>query len=124
MKERTRLLLDKAQDAIETAELLHGAGKAPHAVGKAYYAMFYTAEALLYERGFKFRKHSGVHAAYGLHFAKTGVLDPKFHQWILAAFELRIGADYGFEATVESPEAESRIEQAREFHQAVRDHLA
>jgi uncharacterized protein (UPF0332 family) len=40
--------------------------------------MFCAAEALPVERGRRFRKHSGVHAAFGEEFAKSGQLDPKF----------------------------------------------
>lgn len=55
MKEYSQKLLDKAVDAIEAAELLVDAGKADIAVGRAYYAMFYIAEALLNEKGLKFQ---------------------------------------------------------------------
>ena len=56
--------------------------------------MFYAAEALLLEKGLRYSKHSAVHAAYGQHFAKTGLLDPKFHRWIIGAFDERIRGDY------------------------------
>lgn len=71
MKETTRQLLDRAQDAIEAADILLTNDKADFAAGRAYYAMFYTAEALLIEKGFKFGKHGNVIAAYGQHFSKT-----------------------------------------------------
>ena len=50
MKDYTRKLLDKAQDAIEAAEGLMEMGKAEFSAGRAYYAMFYIAEALLSEK--------------------------------------------------------------------------
>lgn len=59
--------------------------------------MFYVAEALLHERNLEFKKHSGVHAAFGKYFATTGEIDPKFHRWLLEAFEARLDADYGVE---------------------------
>ncbi len=65
MKEHSRKLLDKAIDSIEAAELLTDKDKSDMAVGRAYYAMFYIAEALLNEKGLKFNKHSAVHAALG-----------------------------------------------------------
>jgi uncharacterized protein (UPF0332 family) len=71
MKEYSRKLLDKAIDVIEAAELLVDREKPGIAVGRAYYAMFYIAEALLNEKGLKFNKHSAVHAAFGEQFAKT-----------------------------------------------------
>jgi len=74
MKDYSRKLLDKAIDTIEAAELLVDAGKSDIAAGRAYYAMFYIAEALLNEKGLKFTKHSGVHSAFGENFAKTLIL--------------------------------------------------
>jgi uncharacterized protein (UPF0332 family) len=63
MKKTTEQLLAKAQDAIEAAELLVAGGKSSIGAGRAYYAMFYVAEALLFEKGLEYRKHGGVHAA-------------------------------------------------------------
>ena len=51
MKEFSSKLLVKALDSIESAEALLEIDKAEFAAGRAYYAMFYVAEALLYEKG-------------------------------------------------------------------------
>ena len=59
MKKKAEQLLAKAQDAIEAAELLLGGGKNTFAVGRAYYAMFYVAEALLYGEDGKGRGEGG-----------------------------------------------------------------
>lgn len=53
--------------------------------------MFYVAEALLNEKKLSFSKHGNIHAAYGEHFAKTKVLDPKFHRWLIDSFDKRLG---------------------------------
>lgn len=87
MKEDTRKLLEKAQRALHAAEILIRGGDSEFAAGRAYYAMFHTAQALLREKDVRCRKHGSVHAAFGQHFAKTNVLDPKFHRWLLAAFK-------------------------------------
>ncbi len=80
MKDYSSKLFSKAQDAIEAAEALLNINKAEFAAGRAYYAMFYVAEALLYnEFDLKFSQHGQVIAAYGKNFAKTKTLDPKFH---------------------------------------------
>jgi uncharacterized protein (UPF0332 family) len=57
MKVETERLLDKAEHAIRAAEILLDADEGDFAAGRAYYAMFYVAEALLVERGRRFRKH-------------------------------------------------------------------
>ena len=123
MKETGRKLLEKASRSLQAAErLLHG-GDAEFAVGRAYYTMFYAAEALLSEQDLRFRKHGGVHAAFGEQFAKTGVFDPKYHRWLLEAFNKRVTGDYGVESLISAEDADTVIAQAREFLESVHRHL-
>jgi uncharacterized protein (UPF0332 family) len=89
----TRKLLEKAARAIHAAETLLRHGDVDFAAGRAYYAMFYTAEALLNEKGLRSHKHGGVHALFGEHFTKTGLMDAKFHRFLLDAFDRRLQAD-------------------------------
>ncbi len=124
MKEETLKILIKAERAIRVAEALRIQGDTDFAVGRAYYAMFYLAEALLNERGLHFRKHSGVHAAFGECLAKSGVLDQKFHRWLLDAFDKRILGDYEVEGVVTEEDAVAVIGHAREFLNAVMQFLA
>jgi uncharacterized protein len=115
LNQDTRKLLEKAGRAIQAASTLLERGDADFAAGRAYYAMFYTAEALLNEKGFRSRKHGGVHAAFGERFTKTGLMDAKFHRLLLDAFDRRLQADYGFEAVIGPEEVTLMIGQAREF---------
>ena len=116
MKALTRRMFEKASRAIRASELLLREELDPEtSISRAYYAMFYVAEALLNERGLRFRKHGGVHAAFGEHFAKTKTLDPKYHRWLLEAFNKRVSADYGVEALLTIEDAKVVIHQAREF---------
>jgi len=115
VKPESRRLLDKAARAIHAAETLLREGDADFAAGRAYYAMFYAAEALLFERGLQFRKHGAVHGAFGEHFIRSGLLDTRFHRWLLDAFDVRIQGDYGVDAVVSLEEARDMIDQAGEF---------
>jgi uncharacterized protein (UPF0332 family) len=115
VKEETAKFLRKASRAVHAAETLLREGDSDFAAGRAYYAMFYAAEALLHERGLRFRKHAGVHAVFGEQFAKTGLLDPKLHRWLLDAFDKRVHGDYDAEWFVDSDDVEQMIERAREF---------
>lgn len=124
MKEYARKLLEKALDAIEAAEGLTNMGKTEFAAGRAYYAMFYTAEALLYDQfDLKFNQHGQVIAAYGKHFAKTKELDPKYHRWLRDGFEKRISGDYGVDIEIEEAVAREMTNQARDFLGAVHKYL-
>ena len=123
MNEYTRKLLEKALDSIETAEALLDMDKSDFAASRAYYAMFYIAEALLNEKEMKFSKHSGVHAAFGQQFARTNILDPKFHRWLMDAFDKRIAGDYGVDTSIEKEITAEMINQAREFLEIARNYL-
>lgn len=113
MKDASGKLLDKAGRSLHAAERLLQTGDAEFAIGRAYYAMFYVAEALLNEKGLRFRKHGGVHGAFGEHFVKTGEFDRKYHRWLLDAFDKRITGDYGVEAVITHEEVTRMIEEAR-----------
>lgn len=123
MKEEARKLLEKGGRALHAAETLLRTGDAEYAAGRAYYAMLHAAQAILREKGLRYRKHSGVHSAFGQHCVKTGDMDPKFHRWLLAAFEKRLMGDYDLEVTIEAETATALIEQAREFLDAARKSL-
>lgn len=124
MKDLTGKLLDKALDVLEAAEALLKIGKIDVAAGRAYYSMMHTAEALLFEvKDLSFNRHGDIHGAYGLYFAKTKILDPKFHRWLLDAFDQRVVGDYDVSSGLDHEMVSEMIEQAREFLQATRMYL-
>lgn len=124
MKDYSSKLFSKALDAIEAAEALLNINKAEFAAGRAYYAMFYVAEALLYnEFDLKFSQHGQVIAAYGKNFAKTKALDPKFHRWMRDGFDKRNTGDYGVDTGIEDEIVATMINQAREFMLAAQKYL-
>jgi len=99
-------------------------GKAEIAAGRAYYAMFYITEALLFNQfDLKLNQHGQVIAAYGKHFAKTKELDPKYHRWLRDGFEKRISGDYGVDTGIEEDVAIDMINQAREFFEVAQTYL-
>ena len=124
MNEYTQKLLAKSLDVLEASEVLLNIGKIDVAAGRAYYSMMHTAEALLFEvKDLSLNKHGDIHAAYGLHFAKTKTLDPKFHRWLLDAFDQRIIGDYDVSSGLDKDTVSEMIDQAREFLQAAQMYL-
>lgn len=123
MNDYTRKLLDKAIDTIEGAEILLDHGKTDLAAGRAYYALFYIAEALLNEKGLQFSKHGDVIGAYGKEFSKTKLLDQKFHRWLRTGFDTRLIGDYQVDTHIEAALIADMINQAREFLEATQAYL-
>ena len=93
------------------------------AAGRAYYAMFYTAEALLAEKELEFKKHIGVHRAFAEHYIKPRIFDQKYYQWLVAAFNSRLVGDYAIRAEFDKDEVQEWIEQAREFLNKTKEFL-
>lgn len=125
MKEETRKYLDRAQHSIHATEVLLHNQEQIIAAGRAYYALFYIAKALLSEKGFRtYTKHTAVHSAYGKHFAKTNELDPKFHRWLIQTFNKRLLGDYDMDAAFTSDDISELIKQAREFLASARKYLS
>jgi uncharacterized protein (UPF0332 family) len=114
MPEQEDLLL-QARDSIAAAKLLLTEGHHGFAGSRAYYAMFYVAEAFLLGKGLAFSKHSGVHAAFGEHFAKTGIVPSEFHRYLLRGMEVRHAGDYGKSRKVTREEAQEQITHAEQF---------
>ena len=123
MKEDTKFLLEKAEQAIGAAESLLRDEYNNFSAGRAYYAMFYTAEALLAEKELEFKKHIGVHRAFAEHYIKPRIFDQKYYQWLVAAFNSRLVGDYAIRAEFEKDEVQEWIEQAREFLNKAKEFL-
>lgn len=72
------LLQVRAQESLTAAHLMVREQLPNIAASRAYYAMFYIAEALLLHRGLAYSSHSAVIAAFGKEFARSRELSPKF----------------------------------------------
>jgi uncharacterized protein (UPF0332 family) len=123
MTEAVRELLDKSLQSIRAAELLLNEGYSSFAASRAYYSMFYAVEALLLSRELSFSRHSGVMAAFGKVFVKTGAFDSRFHRYLLHAFKLRNAGDYGAVQAVSEENARQVIEESRELLAAIEEYL-
>jgi len=75
MNPEIEALLEKARRSQKVAAKLYKDGDIDLAASRAYYSLFYTAEALLLSRGLSFSSHSAVIANFGKEFAKTQALN-------------------------------------------------
>ena len=105
----------RAKESLAAAKLLHQSGYYGFAASRAYYAMFYMAEALLLGKNLAFSKHSAVIAAFGKHFVKKGIVSPEYHRYLISSLELRHAGDYGSNADVSPEESAGQIERAEQF---------
>ena len=115
MTDEQRELLLKAQQSLDAAKLLLSNNYPDYAASRAYYAMFYIAEAFLESEGLSFSKHSAVIAAFGREFAKPQRISSEFHRFLIEAQELRTTGDYGQFNAVTTDQATEQIDRAEQF---------
>ena len=108
-------LLQKSQRSIDSAKLMSEHGFYEFALSRAYYAMFYVAEALLLEQGRSFSSHAAVIAAFGKHLAKPGIVPVKFHRFLIDAQDMRIRGDYEVDTGLTEADALEQIAIAEEI---------
>ncbi len=108
-------LFQKSQESLKAAKLLAREELYDIAVSRAYYAMFYIAEAFLIGDNLSFSKHSAVISKFGEIFARTERLPVKFHRYLIQAEQSRIKADYDATSRSTELEATEQISRAEEF---------
>jgi len=79
MPEREILLyIEHAHQMLEVATHNIAGGFYSSAINRAYYAIFYAANALLAIEGLSRSKHSGVIAAFRERFVKPGLIEVEY----------------------------------------------
>ncbi|MCY7334007.1 MAG: HEPN domain-containing protein [Pseudanabaena sp. CAN_BIN31] len=102
-------LLNKAQESLNAAKLLKDNNYFDYAISRAYYAMFYIAEAYLEGESQQFSSHAAVISSFGRNFAKSGKVPREFHRFLIDAQALRQTSDYGKFQTISEQQAQQQI---------------
>ena len=115
MTDEQRELVLKAQQSLEAAKLLLSKDFTDYSISRAYYSMFYVAQAFLAGEGLAFSKHSAVISAFGREFAKPQRVPVKFHRYLIEAQSLRTTGDYGQLNALTAEQAIEQITHAESF---------
>jgi uncharacterized protein (UPF0332 family) len=107
--------LTKAGESLRAAKLLVANALPDFAASRAYYTMFYVAEAFLLNQGLTFSSHAAVISAFGRDFARTGLVPVEFHRYLIDAQDLRNQGDYDIDSTITEAEANQLIGHAEQF---------
>ena len=118
MTDRVAVLLGRARQEVDAAQALVLAGFELQSVSRAYFGVFYAAEAALLEIGETRSRHSAVIAAFGRLVVKDGGMSPDTAATLRRPFELRNAADYNW-LDADEREAAGAISAAEEFIDAV-----
>lgn len=97
VRQQVREYLKRAHRALKTGHLALNDQDYIAAVNRAYYAIFYAANALLATKGLERSKHSGVIAAFREHFVKTGFIEAEYSDLYGTTMSDRHEGDYSLE---------------------------
>jgi uncharacterized protein (UPF0332 family) len=86
--------LGRAGESLESAEILFAHGKIADAVSRLYYYVYHTVRALLLAEGLEPKSHEGALRLLGMHFVKTGIVDPQVSHVFAKLMKYREEADY------------------------------
>ena len=117
------LYIDHADEMLRVAAHNLAQGFYSTAVNRAYYAIFYAANALLATQGLSRGKHSGVIAAFRQYFVKPGLIETEYSRTYGRLMDDRHGADYDLETDVEPERAAVDVENAHQFVARVKLYL-
>lgn len=109
-------LIDKAQRSLDAAQNLIDQEFYDFAISRAYYAMFYLAEALLDSEGLSFSSHAAVISAFGQHLVRSGKVPTELHRQLIDAQAQRTRADYDVYPGLSQADAVTVVSQAQIFY--------
>jgi uncharacterized protein (UPF0332 family) len=120
LKEVVSYWIEKANDSLNAAQDDLKARRFSFSVNRIYYACFYAVSAVLLQKGLRFKKHSGVRAAFHKHIVNPGLISREPGQFYDEIFEARQRGDYIELVLFEKEQVEKWLQRASEFVKAVR----
>ena len=120
LKELVQYWLKKSQESLDAARDEMKAGRLSFSVNRIYYACFYAVSAVLLQENLRFKKHSGVRAAFHQHLIKSGMVDDKYRKFYDELFEARQRGDYIELVSFEEKQVEDWLQQASQFVDAIK----
>lgn len=122
-RQTVKTYLDAAHEALAGGQFNLDGGYYAIAVNRAYYAVFYAANALLATKGLARGKHSGTISAFRQSFIKPGLIEPEYSDIYGSLMDDRHVSDYDMETEIEPERAESDVQSARKFVARIETYL-
>ena len=122
MKE-LEFLIKRAMRYLKSAEILLKEGDYESSVSRTYYAMFYSAQAMLLTQNLSFSSHKGVISAFGKYFVKTGIFPREMGRALNMAFEKRQIGDYEYKFVISKEEAKKILGDGNDFVEKIVQYL-
>lgn len=107
--------IEHAREILNAAAHNISGGFYGSAVDRAYYAIFYAANALLATQGLSRSRHSGVIAAFRQRFVKPGLIEAEYGDIYGRIMDDRHVSDYDVESSINPDRAQTDLDDARRF---------
>jgi uncharacterized protein (UPF0332 family) len=114
-KNYTSVLLDRAKEALLASQTLLEKGLLADAISRAYYAMFYSTQAILINNELNAKSHSGTINLFGQEIVEKGKVPKELGRLLNKAHALRQKSDYDASADFEFTDVEKLVEEAGYF---------
>jgi len=115
--------LEASHEALAVSQYNLEGGYYGTAVNRAYYAVFYAANAALATQGLARGKHSGTISAFRQFFVKPGMIEPEYSDIYGSLMDDRHISDYDMDTRIEPERAESDVQGARRFVARIEGYL-
>jgi uncharacterized protein (UPF0332 family) len=122
-RDEVALYAEHAQQMLQVADHNLADGFYASAINRAYYAIFYAANALLATKGLSRSKHSAVVATFRRHFIKPGLIEDEYSDIYGRVMANRHVGDYEIQLTIEPNVAHDDLRRAQRFVERVKRHL-
>ncbi|MDO8550488.1 MAG: HEPN domain-containing protein [Ignavibacteria bacterium] len=116
-------LVKRADRYMLTAEFLLNEGDYESCVSRIYYAMYFSAQALLLKNNLTYSSHKMTISAFGENFIKTGIFPKEMGREFNRAFDKRQISDYSHNFIIDKKEAEELLLSGKNFVQNVKKYL-
>jgi len=115
--------LQRAHEALTSAEASLEEGATFSVVNRCYYACFYCVLATLELEDMSSNKHTGVRSLFNKHLVKPGLVSKSVGEVYNRLFEARQDTDYVASAMVTTEEAQSYFAEARQFVEEIETYV-
>ena len=115
--------IQQAQQALQEAKVLFRENLFLGTVNRAYYALFYTVQALVILQGETISKHSGVIAFFDRVYIKPGIFPKDLSKILHLAFDHRQSNDYGEFSSLDQIEVEAALKDAEIFVETIAQYI-
>jgi uncharacterized protein (UPF0332 family) len=117
------LYMEHAYEMLEVAAHNIADGFYGSAINRAYYAIFYAANALLATQALARGKHSGVVAAFREHFVKPGLIEIEYSRIYGRVMDDRHASDYEIQFPTDAEVSKRDLTDAQRFVERVERYL-